>query len=148
MKVILLQDVSKLGRKGDLIEVSDGYARNFLFPKALAEEGTEAKVKNWALAQEQKKLRDDKLQKQAVEQQKQIGGKSVAVSVKAGEGGRLFGSVTSAQVAEAIAQQLGVAIDKKEVKLPDQLKQLGSHPFKVRLYPGVEAELTLLLEGQ
>jgi large subunit ribosomal protein L9 len=143
MKVILLQDVGKVGAKGDLIEVSDGYARNFLLKKGLATEGTEGRVKEWHENQKARKNREEKLEKAAVEAKKKIGGKRVTVTMNAGEEGRLFGSVTASQVAEALKSQHGVETDKRDIKLDEQIKQVGLYPFKIKLYTGVDAELSL-----
>ena len=148
MKVILTQDVNKLGLKGDLIEVSDGYARNFLFKKNLAIEGTPGKVKEWEEQQKAKKNKEEKLEKSAIEVKKKIGGKRVVVKMSAGDEGKLFGSVTSQQIAAALAEQLDISVDKKEIKLEESVKQLGSYPFKIRLYSGVEAEMTLAVEAE
>ncbi|MDR1509896.1 MAG: 50S ribosomal protein L9 [Synergistaceae bacterium] len=143
MKVILLQDVSKVGAKGDLIEVSDGYARNFLLKKGLAVEGTEGRVKEWRENQKARKNHEERLEKAAVEAKKKIGGKRVTVTVNAGEEGRLFGSVTASHIAEALRSQHGVEADKRDIKLDEQIRQVGLYPFRIRLYTGVEAELTL-----
>lgn len=148
MKVILTQDVNKVGHKGDLVEVSDGYAQNFLFKKNLAQEGTPAKVKEWEDQQRAKKAREAKAEQSAIEAKKKIGGKKVSVKMSAGEEGKLFGSVTSQQVASAIEAQLSVSVDKKDIKLDETIKQLGMYPFKIRLYTGVEAELTLSVEAE
>jgi large subunit ribosomal protein L9 len=148
VKVILIDDVNKLGKKGDLVEVSDGYARNFLFKKKLATEGTPGKVKEWEDRQESKKNRETKLEAVAIETKKKIGGKKISVKMSAGEEGRLFGSVTSAQVASALGAQLSVKVDKKEIRLDEQIKQIGLYPVKVRLFTGVEAELTLSVEAE
>jgi large subunit ribosomal protein L9 len=147
VKVILIQDVNKLGSKGELVEVAEGYGRNFLLKKKLAVEGTEGKVKEWEEQQKTRKNREARLQAAAVEIKKKIGGKMVKVSMSSGEEGRLFGSVTSQQIASALSSQLAVEIDKKEIKLDEQIKQLGMYPFKVRLYAGVEAEMTLSVEA-
>lgn len=148
MKVILTQDVNKVGIKGDMVEVSDGYARNFLFKKGLAIEGTPGKLKEWEEQQKNKKNREARLEKDAIEVKKKIGGKRVTVKMSAGEEGKLFGSVTTAQIAGAIAEQQGVSVDKKDIKLGDPIKQLGMYPFKIRLYTGVEVELTLGVEAE
>ena len=147
MKVILKQDVSKLGKKGDLLEVSDGYARNFLVPRALAEEATGGKVRQLEDHRKAAQVKEDRLAAQAREQAKVLGGKRVVLAANAGEGGRLFGSVTNQQVAEAVASQLGVKVDKREIRL-ETVKQVGVYPLKVRLYPGVEADLTVSVEAQ
>ena len=148
MKVILKQDVNKLGHKGDLVDVSDGYARNFLFSKGLAEEGTPARIQEWNLKQKQLKAKEDKKEQAAQDLKKKIGGKRIVVKVNAGEEGRLFGSVTSQQVADALEQQLSVAVDKRDIKMDDSIRQLGVSSFKIRLYTGVEAELSLSVEAQ
>ncbi len=148
MKVILTQDVNKLGLKGDMVEVSDGYARNFLFKKNLAIEGTPGKLKEWEELQKTKKNREAKLEKNAVEVKKKIGGKKVVVKMSAGDEGKLFGSVTAAQVAAAVNEQYAVDVDKKDVKLEETIKQLGTYPFRIKLYTGVEVELTLAVEAE
>ena len=148
MKVILTQDVNKLGLKGDMVEVSDGYARNFLFKKNLAIEGTPGKLKEWEELQKTKKNREAKLEKNAVEVKKKIGGKRVVVKMSAGDEGKLFGSVTAAQVAAAVNEQYAVDVDKKDVKLEETIKQLGTYPFRIKLYTGVEVELTLAVEAE
>lgn len=148
MKVILTDDVHKVGRKGDLVEVSDGYARNFLFKKGLAVEGSGGKLREWEDQQKARKNREAKQEKEAQETKKKIGGKRVVVKMSAGDEGRLFGSVTSQQVAASLSEQLGVSVDKKDIKLDETIKQLGSYPFRIRLYTGVEADLTLAVEAE
>jgi large subunit ribosomal protein L9 len=142
MKVILLQDVNKVGAKGELVEVSDGYARNFLIKRGLADEGTPGRVREWEEAQKSKRARDARMEREAEEAKKKIGGKRVTVAVNAGGEGKLFGSGTAAQIASALSSQLGVDVDKRGIKL-EPPKQTGSYPFKIKLYQGVEAELTL-----
>ena len=148
MKVILKQDVAKVGKKGDLVEVSDGYGRNFLVGRGLGEEATPGKLREYQEFQKTQKARDDKRQKSAEEMKKKLGGKLASVKVSAGEGGKLFGSVTSAQVAEALSAQFGAGIDKKDIKLDESIKQAGSYAFRIKLYPGVEAEMTLKVESE
>lgn len=147
MKVILIQDVHKLGSKGDLLEVAEGYGRNFLLKKKLAVEGTEGKVKEWEENQKARENREARQRAGALELKKKIGGKMVTVKMSSGEEGRLFGSVTSQQVASALSLQLSADVDKREIKMDEQIKQLGRYPFKVRLYAGVEAEMTLSVEA-
>jgi large subunit ribosomal protein L9 len=143
MKVILLQDVSKVGVKGDLVEVSDGYGRNFLIKRGLASEGTEGKVREWEENQKVRKNREAKLEQSAIETKKKIGGKRVTVLVNAGEEGRLFGSVTTGQIAEALKQQHGIEVDRHDIKLDETVKNVGVYPFKIRLYPGIETSLSV-----
>lgn len=148
MKVILKQDVAKVGKKGDLVEVSDGYGRNFLVGRGLGEEATPGRLREYQEFQKTQKARDDKRQKAAEDTKKKLGGKLVSVKVSAGEGGKLFGSVTSAQVAEALSAQFMVNIDKKDIKLDESIKQAGSYTFRIKLYPGIEAEMTLKVETE
>ena len=137
MKVILLQDVRSLGKKGDIVEVNDGYARNFLLK---TKKGVEANNKN---------MNDLKLHKANQDKiaQEQLGRKleesKVTVSIKTGEGGRAFGSVSSKEIAAAAQEQLGLDIDKKKVQLKEQLKSLGTFHVPVKLHPKVTAELTV-----
>ncbi|HOU32381.1 MAG TPA: 50S ribosomal protein L9 [Synergistaceae bacterium] len=148
MKVILKQDVAKLGKKGDLVEVSDGYARNFLFPRQLAEEGTAGKVKDWENQEDTKRAKAEKAEQHAREVGRHLQGKRVVVKASAGDAGKLFGSVTSAQVAEAIATQLGAKVDKKDLRLPEALRSVGVYPVTVRLHAGVETSLTVSVEAE
>jgi large subunit ribosomal protein L9 len=143
MKVILLQDVNKVGAKGDLVEVSDGFGRNFLIKKGMAAEGTESKVREWEESQKVRKNREAKLEQSAVETKKKIGGKRVTVLVNAGEEGRLFGSVTTGQIAEALKAQLGVEVDKHDIKLDEAVKSVGVYTFKIRLRTGIETSLSV-----
>lgn len=148
MKVILKKDVSKIGKKGELLEVADGYGRNYLVARGLAEEATEGRLRELEEHKKAQKVKEDKRVTQAQDAKKRLGGKVVTVKVTAGEGGKLFGSVTTAQVAEAIAAQYGVDADKKDIKLEDTVKQAGSFPAKIKLHTGVEAEFTLKVEAQ
>ncbi len=148
MKLILKQDVRKLGAAGDLVEASDGYARNFLIPKGLAEEATPERMKEWEARGEAKVRREKKLKAEAEELRKRLSGKAVRIKVSTGETGKLFGSVTAADVAEGLASQHSAEVDKRDVRIADAVKQTGSYPFTVRLYPGVEADMTLAVESE
>ncbi|RHT36825.1 50S ribosomal protein L9 [Firmicutes bacterium AM31-12AC] len=143
MKVILLQDVKSLGKKGEIVNVNDGYARNFILPKKL---GLEANGKN---------MNDLKLQKNneakvakehleaAKELAKQLEAGKVEVAIKVGEGGKVFGSVSNKEITAEVKKQLGLEIDKKKVQLKDALKTLGTHKVPVKLHPEVTAEVTV-----
>ena len=143
MKVILLQDVKSLGKKGEIVNVNDGYARNFILPKKL---GLEANGKN---------MNDLKLQKNneakvakehleaAKELAKQLEAGKVEVAIKVGEGGKVFGAVSNKEIAAEVKKQLGLEIDKKKVQLKDALKTLGTHKVPVKLHPEVTAEVTV-----
>ena len=141
MKVILLQDVKALGKKGEVVNVNDGYARNFILPKKL---GVEANGKN---------LNDLKLQKNneakvaqehldaAKKLAEELKAGKVVLTMKVGEGGRTFGSVSSKEIAEAVKEQMHLDIDKKKIQLKEQIKTLGTHIVSVKLHPEVTAEL-------
>ena len=141
MKVILLADVKALGKKGDVVDVSDGYARNMLFPKKL---GVEANAKN----RNDIKLQNAHAEKVAQEQFEaakalaaEIGEKTVHVSIKVGEGGKTFGSVSSKEIAEAAKAQLSLELDKKKIQLSNPIRNLGVTIVPVKLHPKVTAEL-------
>ena len=143
MKVILLQDVRSLGKKGDIVEVNDGYARNFLLK---TKKGVEANNKNMNDLKLHK-AKQDKIAQEQQEAARELGRKleesKVTVSIKTGEGGRAFGSVSSKEIAAAAQEQLGLDIDKKKVQLKEQLKSLGTFHVPVKLHPKVTAELTV-----
>lgn len=142
MKVILKSDVNKLGKSGALIEVSDGYARNFLLPKNLAIEATPGKISEWKAEQARLKAKDEKLHAEALELQKKLQGRSVTITGKAGDNGKLFGSITAAQIAEALESQHGLKnFDKRDVKLDEVIKNAGDFKFSIKLYPGVQADM-------
>ena len=130
MEIVLLEDVKALGKKGQVVKVNDGYARNFILPKKL---GVEATAKN---------LNDLKLQK-AKELGEKIEKSKVVVSIKAGEGGRAFGAVSSKEIAKAAADQLGLDIDKKKIVLNDPIKAIGSFEVAVKLHKEVTAKLAV-----
>ena len=143
MKVILLQDVKSLGKKGDIVEVNDGYARNFLLK---TKKGVEANNKNMNDLKLHK-ANQDKIAQEQLEAARELGRKleesKVTVSIKTGEGGRAIGSVSSKEIAAAAQEQLGLDIDKKKVQLKEQLKSLGTFHVPVKLHPKVTAELTV-----
>ena len=144
MKVILKSDVSKLGKAGSLIDVSDGHARNFLIPKGLAVEATPGKMAEWKAEQARLKAKDEKNKQEALTLQKTLQGKSVKIEGRAGENGKLFGSITAAQIAEALAEQHGLKnFDKRDVKLDEPVKSAGNFKFSLKLYPGIQADMTL-----
>ena len=141
MKVILLADVKSLGKKGETVNVSDGYARNMLLPKKLGVEANAQNMNNLKL----QKANEDKIAKELLEQAKalaaEIAEKSVTVSIKVGEGGRTFGSVSSKEIAEAAKSQINLELDKKKIQLPNPIKSLGVTMVPIKLHPKVTAEL-------
>ena len=141
MKVILIEDVKALGKKGEVVDVSDGYAKNKLLPGKLA---VEANNKNMNDLKLQKK-HEDKVAQENLEAARALAGdlegKTVTVSVKSGEGGKVFGSVSSKEIAKAAKDQLGLELDKKKMQLDDAIKSLGYHNVTVKLHPKVTATL-------
>lgn len=148
MKVILKDDVRKLGKKDQIVEVSDGYARNFLFSRGLAVEATPQNVNAMKNRADAASRRDTRLAAGAEAVKARVSGKVVRIKVSCGEGGRLFGSVTAAQAAAALKEQYGVDLDKKNVKIDGAVKSVGSYPLSLRLYAGVDCAMTLTVEAQ
>ena len=146
MKVIFIQDVKGTAKKGDTKNVADGYARNLLIPKGLAVEATPENLNllNGQKASAQHKIDVEKAAAQAAREQ--LHDKKVVIKAKAGTGGRLFGSVTAAQVAQAIEQQFGAKIDKKKVSLKSEIKAFGTYSAEIRLYTGIAATVTVEVE--
>ena len=141
MKVILKQDVKGNGKKGEIINVSDGYARNFLFPKGLAIEANAQAMNEYNNAVASK-AHHEKLLKEAAEQsKKKLDEATVTITAKAGTGGRLFGSVTSKEIAAEIKNSLGLDVDKKKIVLDSDIKAFGSYTVPIRLYTGIIANL-------
>lgn len=141
MKVILLQDVKGQGKKGDLINTSDGYARNFLFPRKLAKEATESSITELGHQKEAERRRLQQELEDAQALAKVIGEKTVTIHAKAGAGGRLFGSVTGMDIAEGLKSQHKIEVDKRKINAGDGIKAVGTTTVTVKLHPKVTAEL-------
>lgn len=141
MKVILLEDVKGLGKKGDLVNSKTGYARNFLFPKELAIEATPANMKKWEEEMKEKETKMQKEKEQALELKTKLERTTVELKGKGGEGGRLFGSITSKDIAEALKKQYKISIDKKKIELKENIKTSGITDVEVRVYPEITANL-------
>ena len=141
MKIILLQDEKKLGKKGDIIEASEGYARNYLLPKKIGVEATAQNMNDLKLH----KANDEKVATEQLEAAKALGEelatKQVVVKIKAGEGGKTFGSVSTKEIAAALKEQHNIDIDKKKIQLPEALKNFGGYEVTVKLHPQVSAKL-------
>ena len=141
MKVILLQDVKALGKKGEIVNVSDGYARNFILPKKMGVEATGKNLNDLKL----QKNNEVKVAKEHLEAAKELAAKleggKVTLQIKVGEGGRTFGSVSSKEIAAAVKEQTGLDVDKKKIQLKETIKTLGMHNVPVKLHPEVTAEL-------
>lgn len=139
MKVILLEDVKSVGKKGDLVELKEGYAKNFIIPKKLGVEATDANRNTLKL----QKQNEERLAKEQLEAAKALAAEleqmTVNVEIKGGEGGRTFGSVSSKEIAKAVADQYGKEIDKKKIQLNEAIKTTGTHEVSVKLHPKVSA---------
>jgi large subunit ribosomal protein L9 len=148
MKVILLQDVKTLGKKGEIVEVSDGYARNAILPKKLGVEATSKNLNDLKLQNQHadkvaaENLAAAKALAETVAQQK------VVVKIKTGEGGKLFGSVSAKEIAEAAKAQTGLELDKKKMQLAEPIKTLGTYEVPVKLHPQVTAKLSVQVVGE
>jgi large subunit ribosomal protein L9 len=141
MKVILLQDVKKVGKKGDLVDVSDGYARNYLFAKKLAAEATNNTINEIKLQKEAQKRRNAELLKEAQLLGERIKNESITISIKTGEGGKVFGSVSTKEICKGIKEQLKLDIDKKKLQLNEPIKSLGTHIIPIKIHAKVLTEL-------
>ena len=139
MKVVLLADVKGSGKKGELVNVSDGYARNFLFPKKLAKEANAQALNELKNAEESKAFKVKQETEAAQATADKINGKSVSILAKAGQGGKLFGSVTAKEIAEAIKKQYGVDVDKRKIDTKGDMKAFGTYECEVKLYSGITA---------
>lgn len=145
MKVILLSDVKGSGKKGDLVNVSDGYARNCLLPKKLAKEATAQALNELNNAKEALQFKVAEEIKKAKEEFAVINGKSVHILAKAGNGGRLFGSITAKEIAAEIEKNYKICVDKRKISLKNEIKALGSYIFDVKLHNGVVAKMTVMV---
>jgi len=139
MKVILQQDIKGSGKKGDLVEVSDGYARNYLFPRKLAAPADAANMNEYKQKEAAKAFHKQQELEAAQELAKKLEGITVKVSAKGGSGGRLFGSVTAKEVAELAGKQIGIDVDKKKLQMED-IKAFGTYEVEARVYPGIAAK--------
>lgn len=141
MKVILTQDIKGQGKKGQLVEVSDGYARNFLMPRGLAREATKENLNVMHGKQEAEAYKKQMALDDAKELAKKLGELTVEIKAKSGENGKLFGSVTSKEIVEELLGAHHIKIDKKKLVLPDGIKTLGTTEVEIKLHPGVSAKL-------
>ena len=146
MKVILMEDVKSLGKKGQVVNVSDGYARNMLLPKKLGVEATTKNMNDLKL----QKAHEEKVAQENLDAAKafadELKDKEVVVTIKVGEGGRTFGSVSTKEISEAVKEQLGYDIDKKKMQLPNPIRELGTTIVSVRLHPKVTGELKVIVK--
>lgn len=148
MKMILLADVKSLGKKGDLVDVADGYGQNFLIPKKLAAPATDG-----AVAKRVKEMADQSSKKsREVEQARALAAslevKPLLIKMKVGNNGKLFGSVTASDISKAIKEQFGVTLDKKVLDIPSSLRAIGEHSVKARVYKGVDAKISVTIQAE
>ncbi|WP_411676615.1 50S ribosomal protein L9 [Caproicibacter sp.] len=148
MKVVLLQDVKGSGKRGELIQVSDGYARNFLLPRKLAKEANAQVMSELKSAESAKKWRIQKETEDAQAAAASISGKTVRLFAKAGQGGRLFGSITAKEVADELKKSFHVDVDKRKVALDGDIRAFGTYECEVKLYSGVTAKIYVLVGEQ
>lgn len=144
MKVVLKQDVKGLGKKGQLVNASDGYARNFLFPKNLA---VEANAQNMSELKNREQAEKYRIATETAAAQKaadEISGKTIKMTAKAGQNGKLFGSITSKEIAEKLNTEFGIKADKRKI-IVDDIKQFGTYEFEVKLYQGISAKLFVMV---
>jgi large subunit ribosomal protein L9 len=145
MKVILLEDVKNVGEKGQIINAKDGYARNFLFPKNLAIEATPSNLKN---LENTKRLQDEKeneIYEEAKKLEEELMKITIVLKSKAGENGKLFGSITTKEIADSLEAEKGISIDKRKFELEEVIKSVGEYSVKIRLHPKVAAKMNVIV---
>lgn len=148
MKVILLQDIKGTGKKNEIVNVSDGYARNFLFPKNMAKEATDQsinEVKRQKAAQDKQEAENKAA---ALLKANDLRNKEILVMAKAGDSGKLFGAITAAEVAEALKEQYGYDVDKRKIELKSSIKQVGQYEVTVKFYSNISTNMKLTIKAQ
>jgi large subunit ribosomal protein L9 len=148
MKVLLVQDVDKLGSAGEVKEVSGGYGRNYLLPKGFAVLATRGQVKQAEDRLAAQRKRTDAARKDAEALASRISGQTLRFTVRVGELDRLYGSITNADIAEKIQSQLGIEVDRRKIDLDESIKRIGIYPIKIRLMAGLEPLVNVVVEGQ
>jgi len=148
MKVILLKDIKSLGKKGEIKEVADGYARNFLLPHSLAVEASAGNVKNLMQEMQAKLHREELEEAKARETAGRLNELLITLRAKTGDGGRLFGSITDREIADEILKASGITVDKKQIEMKEHIKALGDYSVPIRLYHGVTATVRVKITGE
>jgi large subunit ribosomal protein L9 len=148
VKLLLREDVEGVGHKGDLVEVADGYARNYLVPRGLALKATKGAEAQAEAMRRNRQLKDTADREQAQEAASRLVPVPVSIAARAGEGGKLFGSVTPADIAAAVAEQSGIELDRRTISVAEPIRSLGSHSVQVRLHAEVEFPLTVEVTEQ
>jgi large subunit ribosomal protein L9 len=147
MKVILNQDIKGVGKKDEVINASDGYARNFLFPKKLAVEANDENISKLKAKKESTQFKKDTEKEEAKKVAEKLAKLTLKIQVKAGENGKIFGGVSSKDIAESLEKQYGIKIDKKKVELKETIKTLGNRTVEIKLYEGVIGKLSVVVEA-
>ncbi|KUG02682.1 lsu ribosomal protein l9p [hydrocarbon metagenome] len=148
MKVILIKDVKKLGTIGEIKEVSDGYARNYLIPQGMALEATQTRLKETQEKDIKQQKRKGKEEADARALQEKLNGKSVKLLARTGGSDKLFGAITVKEIAEALQKQHGTSIDKKKIELKDPIKHLGTYEAKIKIYPSIQAQIQIIVAAE
>lgn len=148
MKVILREDISGLGKRGDIVEVSDGHGRNFLLPRGLGIKASEGAVAQAASMRRRRDLRDAADREASQTVASALVAKVIEIKAKSGAEGRLFGSVTAADVAKAVEDQTGIALERRKLTVPDHIKSVGEHSVTVKLHNDVQFDITINVVGK
>ena len=148
MKVILLQDIKGTGKKDQILEIADGYARNYLLPRKLAKEATSEALNSLNKSRDADKHREEVRKQQAEERSRSLKGKVIQVTVKGGENGKLYGSVTNDQIAAALKEQHGIEIDKRKLEQEEPIKTAGQSFVTLKLYPGISTRMIVNVKIQ
>ena len=148
MQVLLVQDVDRLGQAGEVKRVADGYARNYLFPKGMAVIATPGAIKKAEQELQAAAKREAKNLSEAQALAQELDGLSVSFKVRAGEGDRLYGSITNVMIAEALSEQIDQEVDRRKIELEEPIKELGTHAVTIRLAPEAEAKVTVVVERE
>lgn len=146
MKVILLQDVKSLGKKNDIVDVSDGYARNYIIPQKKGVQATPENLNNLKLQQANQKKVEQELYETAVALSREIESAPLIIKVKPGAGGKLFGAIATKEIAQKLKEQRNIEVDKKKLVLSEPIKELGTHEVKVKLHKDVSCTLSVVVE--
>lgn len=148
MEVLLIEDVERLGQAGEIKRVSDGYARNYLFPRELAVLATPGAIKQAKRERRAAVRREAQALSEAQALAQVLDGTSVTFQARAGEGDRLYGSITNANVADALSEEIGQEVDRRKIDMEEPLKELGTHAITIRLAPEAEAKVTVVIERE
>ena len=147
MKVILLKDIKGTGKKDQILEVSDGFGRNYLLPRKLAVEATSEALNSIEKSKSAAKHREDVKKNEAEQAARDLKGKTVTVKVRAGENGRLYGSITTQEIADALKAQHGVELDKRKIELDEKVTSVGQTTITLKMYAGVSTKMNLVIEA-